>query len=130
MDIAIKAGVGSEIHVRIGAKQSADYHQPLDLTAKVLAIGGGRIEAGVIGIDSFDMGRAVLLAAGSVRIVVSETEGIGGNHPIVYRHFGIEPADAKMVVLKTASNFQYYADMSSELIRADTAGATMSDLAN
>ena len=129
VNIAIKAGVGSEIHVRIGAKQSADYHQPLDLTAKVLAIGGGRIEAGVIGIDSFDMGRAVLLAAGSVRIVVSETEGIGGNHPIVYRHFGIEPADAKMVVLKTASNFQYYADMSSELIRADTAGATMSDLA-
>ncbi len=62
VDIAIKAGVGSEIHVQIGAKQSADYHQPLDLTAKVAAIGGGRIEAGVIGIDSFDMGRAVLLA--------------------------------------------------------------------
>ena len=42
------------------------------------------------------------------RVVVSEHVGIGGNHPVVYRRFGIEPATAQMVVLKTASNFQYY----------------------
>ena len=74
------------------------------------------------------MGRAVLLEVGTIKIVVSEYEGIGGNHPIVYRHFGIEPATAKLVVMKTASNFQYYADMASAIIRVDTLGPTMSHL--
>jgi microcystin degradation protein MlrC len=59
---------------------------------------------------------------------VSEFRGVGGNHPVVYRRFGIEPAEAKMVVLKTASNFQYYADLTSQVIRADTPGLTMSHL--
>ena len=61
-------------------------------------------------------------------IVVSEARGIGGNHPIVYRHFGVEPAEAKMLVVKTASNWQYYRPMISEVIRVNTPGATMSPL--
>jgi microcystin degradation protein MlrC len=78
--------------------------------------------------ESFDMGRAVLLEVGAIKIVVSEREGIGGNHPVVYRHFGIEPATAAMIVMKTASNFQYYAELTSEIIRVDTPGPTMSQL--
>jgi microcystin degradation protein MlrC len=74
------------------------------------------------------MGRAVLLETGSIHLVVSEERGVGGNHPIVYRHFGLEPAEAKMVVLKTASNWQYYQEMISEVIRVDTPGMTMSHL--
>jgi len=42
--------------------------------------------------------------------------------------FGLEPAEAKMVVLKTASNWQYYQEMMSEVIRVDTPGMTMSHL--
>jgi hypothetical protein len=33
-----------------------------------------------------------------------------------------------MAVLKTASNWQYYNEMTSEVIRVDTGGATMSNL--
>lgn len=128
VEIAINAGVGSQISVELGGKLATAFHQPVGVTATVAAIGGGRIEAEVVGMDSFDMGRAVLLEVGAIQIVVSEHEGIGGNHPIVYRHFGIEPATAKMVVMKTASNFQYYADMSSAIIRVDTPGPTMSHL--
>jgi microcystin degradation protein MlrC len=64
----------------------------------------------------------------AIKVVVSEQVGVGGNHPIVYRRFGLEPAQAKMAVLKTASNFQYYSDMTSKVIRADTPGPTMSHL--
>jgi microcystin degradation protein MlrC len=53
---------------------------------------------------------------------------VGGNHPVVYRRFGVEPATARAVVLKTASNFQYYTDMAREVIRVDTPGPTMSHL--
>ncbi len=128
VQIAISAGVGSTIQVELGGKLATAFHRPVAVTATVAAIGGGRIEAEVVGMESFNMGRAVLLEVGTIKIVVSEYEGIGGNHPIVYRHFGIEPATAKLVVMKTASNFQYYADMASAIIRVDTLGPTMSHL--
>lgn len=128
VDIAISAGEGSTITVMLGGKLDPNFAQPVEITARVCRIGGGRIKADIIGMESFDMGRAVLLQAGSISIVVSEKRAIGGNHPIVYRHFGVEPADAKMVVLKTASNWQYYQSMASEVIRVDTPGATMSGL--
>ncbi|MFZ1754878.1 MAG: M81 family metallopeptidase [Caldilineaceae bacterium] len=128
VQVAISAGVGSTIQVELGGKLATAFHQPVAVTATVAGIGGGRIQAEVVGLESFNMGRAVLLEVGALKIVVSEYEGIGGNHPIVYRHFGIEPATAKMVVLKTASNFQYYENMASAIIRVNTPGPTMSHL--
>ena len=121
------AGVGSTLEMAIGGKLDLLF-QPLPVTAKVAALGEGVIETNVIGRGSFDMGQRALLEIGNVRVVVSEHVGIGGNHPIVYRAFGIEPAQAKIAVLKTASNFQFYADMTSEIIRVDTVGPTMSHL--
>ena len=126
--LAINAGVDCELTVALGGKLAGDFHQPVEVTAKVKAIGGGRLDARIIGIDSFNAGRTVLLEVGPIKIVVSETEGVGGNHPIVYRQFGIEPADAKMAVLKTASNFQCYAEMTAQVLRVDTPGPTMSHL--
>jgi len=128
VEIAINAGIGNTITVALGGKLDPNFAHPVEVTATVEKIGGGRIVADVIGMESFDMGRAVLLKSGSIYIVVSETRAIGGNHPIVYEHFGIDPSDAKMAVLKTASNWQYYADITSEVIRVDTPGATMSRL--
>ena len=128
VDRAIHAGIGSKITVKLGGKLDPNFADPIEVTATVEKIGGGRIKAQVIGMESYDMGRAVLLKCSTIYIVVSETRAIGGNHPSVYEHFGIDPATAKMVVLKTASNWQYYADITSEVIRVDTPGATMSRL--
>ena len=128
VETAVSAGTGSEITVKLGGKLDHNFGEPVEITATVAKIGGGRIEMVIVGRESFVLGRAVLLQAGSISIVVSEFRGIGGNHPVVYRHFGIEPAEAKMIVLKTASNWQYYSEMTSEVIRVDTPGATMSRL--
>jgi len=114
--------------VMIGGKLDRRFSQPVQITAKVAGIGGGRFNVDIVGMETFDMGRSVLLEVGSIKIMVSEKRGVGGNHPIVYRHFGLEPAQAKMVVLKTASNWQYYDGMTSEVIRVDTPGMTMSHL--
>lgn len=129
VDSAIEAGVGAEISVELGGKLASEFNTPVALTATVAAIGGGRLHAKIIGLESFDAGRTVLLTAGPIHIVVSELEGVGGNHPIVYRQFGVEPADAAMIVMKTASNFQCYADITGEVIRVDTPGPTMSHMA-
>jgi microcystin degradation protein MlrC len=62
-------------------------------------------------------------------LLVSELRGVAGNIPSVYRAFGVEPTDHKMAVLKTASNFQYFAPITSRLIRVDTRGPGQSDVA-
>lgn len=128
VDAAIAAGEGAEITAQIGGKLDSRFSRPVEITAKVAGIGGGRFHVDIVGQETFDMGRSVLLEVGSIKIVVSQKRGVGGNHPIVYRHFGVEPAQAKMVVLKTASNWQYYNGMTSEVIRVDTPGMTMSRL--
>jgi microcystin degradation protein MlrC len=125
---AFNAGIGAQISLELGGKLDTLFGQPLSVTATVAGLAEGMVEADVIGRSAFDMGKSALLEIGAVKVVVSENVGIGGNHPIVYRRFGIEPAQAHMAVLKTASNFQYYADMTSEIIRADTLGPTMSHL--
>lgn len=126
--LAHQVGVGSTINVALGGKLDPLFGKPVTVTATVAALADGILEADVIGRTSFDMGQTALLEIGSIRVVVSENVGIGGNHPAVYRRFGIEPAEADMVVLKTASNWQYYIDMATEVIRADSDGPTMSHL--
>jgi microcystin degradation protein MlrC len=128
VDLAIRAGIGAEIHVTIGGKLDAMFGRPLEVTAKVAGIGGGRFEVVVLGFESFDTGRTVLLEIGTVKVLVSEKRGIGGNHPVVYEQLGLDVDDAHMVVVKTASNWQYYQPWISEVIRVDTPGATMSHL--
>ena len=130
VETAILAGEGKEISIYIGGKLDPKFSKPIKITAEVVRIGGGILEAEVVGLSSFDMGRSVLLKVGSINIVVTQERGVGGNHPIVYRHFGLDPSKAKMIVLKTASNWQYYQDMISEIIRVDTPGSTMSQIQN
>lgn len=125
---AFAAGVGSELTLSLGGKLDPNFGKPLEVTVQVRQLAEGILEVPVIGRKAFDMGKTALLSAGPIQIVVSENAGIGGNHPIVYRRFGLEPAQAKMVVLKTASNFQYYAEFASDIMRVDTVGPTMSHL--
>ena len=128
VEAAIAAGVGGTLTVMVGGKLDPNFGTPLELMAEVVAIGGGRFDVNMLGFESFDLGQAVLLAVGAIRILVTEKRGIGGNHPSVYEHFDIDLADAKMVVLKTASNWQFYQQWISEVIRVDTPGGTTSHL--
>ena len=130
VETAILAGEGQNITVNIGGKLDTKFYNPIKISGKVMKIGGGILKAEVVGLDSFDMGRSVLIKVGTIYIVVTQERGVGGNHPIVYNHFGLDPSSAKMIVLKTASNWQYYKDMISEIIRVDTPGATMSQVNN
>jgi microcystin degradation protein MlrC len=123
-----EAGVGSTLTLSVGGKLDPNFSKPLEVTAKVAALGEGPLRADVVGRSEFDMGRRALLEIDNVRLVVTENVGIAGNHPIVYRSLGLEPATAKIAVVKTASNFQYYADMTSLVVRADSFGHTMSQI--
>jgi len=122
-----EAGQDATVTLTLGGGISGFYH-PVEVTGVVRRIGSGHMIVDDLPGREFDMGRTVAFEAGPITILVSEQAGIGGNHPQVWRAFGIEPADAKMVVVKTASNFQYYASMTSRVIRVDTTGPTQSDI--
>ena len=128
VEAAIGIGVGGTLTRSIGGVLDTSFGTPLEVTARVAAIGGGRINVPLLGFESFDMGRAVLLEIGAVRLVVTEKRGVAGNHPAVFEHFGLDVSQARMVVVKTASNWQYYESWIDQVIRVDTPGATTSHL--
>ena len=75
-----------------------------------------------------DLRRTALLEVGRVQIVVLDHRSFAINHPVLYTHLGLEIADARLVVVKTASNFQFFKPWRRDLIRVDSPGMTQSDL--
>lgn len=124
----IAAGEGATTTVQLGGEIATRFFKPIEVTGRVRKIGGGIIKATDNHQSEFDMGRSVVFEAGSAIVLASELRGMGGNLPDIYRAFGIEPREHKMAVLKTASNFQYFASITSRIIRADTRGPGQSDV--
>jgi microcystin degradation protein MlrC len=125
----VAAGEGAEATLPVGGSISTGFFTPLTVTGRVRKIADGRVKVPVFQQPEFDQGRTVIFEVGPATLMVSERGGSAGNVPDVYRWFGIEPADYKMAVLKTASNFQFFGPITSEVIRVDTRGPGQSDVA-
>lgn len=123
----VAAGEGAEVTLPVGGSLSG-WFKPLSVTGRVRRIADGLVRVAMFQQPEFDQGRTVIFECGPATLLISEGAGSGGNVPEVYRSFGIEPAEYKMAVLKTASNFQYFAPITSRVIRMDTAGPGQSDV--
>jgi microcystin degradation protein MlrC len=128
VDAAIAAGVGSEITTPIGGRLDPVFGIPVEVTATVsgIATEGMSYPAGPFSMS--DMGRSALLEVGSIKLVVSEFTGNGGTHPDIYRRFGIEPADAQIIVAKTYFYYENFASMVKGVYMADCPGLSGWDL--
>lgn len=125
--LAIKSGVGAELTVDLGGKLDNLFSQPVRVTCQVAAVSTGFVvDLGDRGVC--DLQQTALLVVGSLRIVVLGHRSFAINHPVLYTHLGLDMNDAKMVVLKTASNFQFFSRWRRGLIRVDSPGTTQSDL--
>ena len=124
----VAAGEGASVTLPVGGHADTGFFQPLVVTGTVRRIGSGLVPVANYYQDAIDMGRVVVFDVGPVTLLVSELRGVAGNMPDVYRAFGVEPTDYKMAVLKTASNFQYFASITSRVIRVDTTGPGQSDV--
>lgn len=123
----VAAGVGRQITVDLGGKVDRAFCKPVQVTAKIVAISTG------FTVDLHDRGvcdlrQTALLKIGAVYVALLDHRSFAINHPVLYTHLGLEMADAKMVVVKTASNFQFFSRWRKELIRVDSPGTTQSDL--
>jgi microcystin degradation protein MlrC len=123
----VAAGEGAQVTLPVGGSASK-FFKPLTVTGRVRKIADGKVNVPVFQQPSFDQGQTVIFETGPVTLMISERVGSGGNIPDAYRAFGIEPKDFKMAVLKTASNFQWFAAIASQVIRVDTSGPGQSDV--
>jgi microcystin degradation protein MlrC len=127
LNAAINAGVGAEITLDLGGKIDNLFSKPIRVTGNVRAISNGftvdLLDRGVC-----DLRRTALLQVGSIFIALLDHRSFAINHPVLYTHLGLDIADAKMVVVKTASNFQFFSRWRKGLIRVDSPGTTQSDL--
>ena len=124
----VKAGEGATVTLAVGGHSAPKFFTPLTVTGKV-----GRIHRGMVPLRNYyqseiDMGTTVLFQVGPVTLLVSEYRGVAGNLPDVYEFMGVDLSQYKMAVLKTASNFQYFKALSSQVIRVDTTGPGQSDV--
>lgn len=122
------AGEDATVTLALGGHSAPKFFSPLMVTGKV-----GRIHRGMMPLRNYyqaeiDMGCTVLFEVGPVTLLVSECRGVAGNLPDVYEFMGLDLSRYKIAVLKTASNFQYFAALSSQVIRVDTRGPGQSDV--
>lgn len=122
------AGVAATITLKVGGRHDHRFSQPVTLTGRVAAVCEG-LTTEVPDRGVCRLGHTALLECGALRIVLMENRSFAINHPLLYTHLGIDVGQAKLVVVKTASNFQYFAPWRKQLIRVDTPGTTQSNLA-
>jgi microcystin degradation protein MlrC len=127
VDTLTAAGEGATVTLPVGGDTTPIF-DPLEVTGVVRSLSSGPVDIVEHSQRQVDMGRTAVFDVGPVTMLVSELRGLGGNVPEVYRANGVEPSEHGIVVLKTASNFQYFAPMASGVIRVDTPGPTQSDI--
>ena len=122
------AGVGATVTLPLGGDAATEFFTPLVVTGTVRIIGGGLIKIVDNMSGEVDLGKAVIFDVGPVTLMITEKRGLAGNLPELYEAMGIDPRQYKMAVVKTASNFQYFAPITSVVVRADTRGPGQSDV--
>lgn len=121
------AGRGATVTLPVGGNVTG-FFRPLEVTGTVRLVDRHPMHLDDTPFGEFDMGDTAVLEVGPVTLLISWARGVAGNHPGVYRAFGVEPTEYQMAVLKTASNFQWFRPLSSAIIRVDTPGPTQSDI--
>lgn len=124
---AMAAGVGAKLSLELGGAMDTRFCEPISAAVEVVATSSGYI-ADMEERGEYELGDTALLKCGHVHIVVLDHRSFAINHPVLYTHLGVDIAQARMVVVKTASNFQFFAPWRKQLIRVDTPGTTQSDL--
>jgi len=127
---AIRAGIGATVTVEVGGLLAPQSFTPVTLTAHVKTISDGTFTfkgPGMRGVPHH-MGRTVVLVLGGIHLVVME-RGVSQWDPQMYRSVGLDPADARIVQVKSPMAFRAaYEGLYDEVIVVAAPGAANPDL--
>lgn len=129
---AAAAGVGSEVALRVGHSLNRDGRcgAPLEIRGTVRRIGEGefRLGGGYAENTVAKMGRCAVIDIGTLSLLVSERPTFSGD-PAMYRSAGLEPAEADLVLVKSANQFRAeYEKLTDRIFILDTPGISPADI--
>ena len=131
VDAAAQAGVGASMTLDLGGKLDPERSRPVTATVRVRMLSDGRWTPQARGYNpgiETSMGRAAVLEAGAVRILVAERAAMTVD-PEIYRSHGIEPERQKIVVVKSPNGFrEAYEPIAKAVFLVDTPGASTPNL--
>lgn len=128
---AAKAGPGKEIEVKLGGHTDKLHGKPVKLKALVKRVSDGKwIVKGPMGTSSeTDKGLTAVLRVASNDLIITSKR----LQPLdleLYRSQGIEPTDAKFIIVKSSVHFRAsHEPIAKEIIELDTPGLTSPRLA-
>jgi microcystin degradation protein MlrC len=126
-DVLADSEVGDTVTIKVGGSVAL-VHEPITLTGELTYFGPTYIKLSGYGSPGVNVGYAAAIEVACGTVVITQYPGVGGVVPEMYDPFGIDPSKYKMAIVKTASNFQHFAPMTTAVIRADTPGPTQSEL--
>ena len=129
VQLAIDAGTGAELMLRIGGKVGPGSGQPVDVLATVTAIRHDARQHGLAGRFTEALGDAVAVRAAGIDIVLN-TRRQQVFSPECFTQLGIDLAGKRLVVVKSTRHFRAHFDaIAASTIICDAPGALNSDLA-
>jgi microcystin degradation protein MlrC len=129
VQIAVDAGVGARLPLRIGGKVGVSSGAPLDVLAEVLAIRHDAHQRGLGGHGSDALGTAVAIRAHGIDIVLN-TKRQQVFSPDCFAELGIALAAKRLVVVKSTQHFRAGFDpLTVATVYCDSPGTLNSKLA-
>jgi len=131
VDQALRAGVGAQLDLTLGAKTDELHGYPIPVQATVRSLSDGHFTyEGPVETGREDtLGRtAVLSCAGrhgnTVQVIVAERR-VQALDTAIFRSQGIEPTEFKIVVVKSSVHFRgAFGPIAARIIEVDTPGLT------
>ena len=130
--MAMDAGVGARLDLRIGGKIGSISGDPVDLSVKVTGLRANATDSfGPEGVQTaVPMGNAVAVRAGGIDIVLNSTRTQTFS-PDAFRAVDIDAANKQILVVKSAQHFYAaFAPLASEILYVAAPGAITPDFAN
>lgn len=131
---AIATGVGQEVTLSLGgavsSMDSTGHIRPIEAKGLVRRIGDGRffLKGGYAKNTEAFMGRCVVFDIGRISVLITERATFSGD-PSMYRSMGLEPAEADLVMVKSANQFRAdYGKMTRHIYILDTPGYSTANI--
>ncbi|MCE9605242.1 MAG: M81 family metallopeptidase [Planctomycetia bacterium] len=129
---AAALGIETTLKTSIGGRRDSHFSTPVEITAVVERVFAAKfVLSGHLGVNlPIDMGRAVVLRVGDVRLVVTERSG---PHfaPELFRAAGLDPFAARVLIAKSPCGFRaVYAARAAKIFSLQAPGCAPADFQN
>jgi microcystin degradation protein MlrC len=123
--VAASAGVGQDVHLRVGRTRWTEDDVPLSIAGRVRTLSDGVFTmtgAGAQGLE-MHMGLTAVLALGSIRLAIRSLPAMEWD-PGIYTSVGLDPREAALVFVKSPAHFRLsFGPLAARILVADTPGA-------